>query len=203
MWRPCPRPGVTTLPLIGACALRRQTAAFGVALALVLGLAACGGSDDDKKTTTTSLPAGSTSTTDSTATTATTASTATTAGAGATTAPTAPGTPGTPAPTPPTVKPAPAVTVALYLQKGEIPPGQTQPLEAPAWRATGVGWNPGAVGLIVKRTNGPSVTLNVGANADADGRFEQTFVVLEVQPGTYAAIATQGDKRAEGSFVLS
>ena len=129
-------------------------------------------------------------------------------GTGPTTAPTAPTAPappapGTPAPTPPTVKPAPAVSVALYLQKGEIPPGQTQPLEAPAWRATGVGWDPGGVGLIVKRTDGPSVTLNVGANADADGRFEQTFVVLDVQPGTYAAIATQGDKRAEGSFVLS
>ena len=95
------------------------------------------------------------------------------------------------------------MTVALYLQKGEIPPGQTQPLEAPAWRATGVGWDPGAVGLIVRRTDGPSVTLDVGAQAGADGRFEQTFVVLEVNPGTYAAIATQGDKRAEGSFVLS
>ena len=177
-----------------------------MAVALVVALGACGGSDDDEKTTTTSLPGGSTSTTDSTATTATTISTATTtagsAGTGAT-ASTAPGTPGTPAPTSPTVKPAPAVTVALYLQKGEIPPGQTQPLEAPAWRATGVGWDPGSVGLIVKRTDGPSVTLNVGANADADGRFEQTFVVLEVEPGTYAAIATQGDKRAEGSFVLS
>ena len=175
-----------------------------MALALVLGLAACGGSDDDKKTTTTSLPAGSTSTTDPTATTATTASTATTAARPARRPPRPPrARRGTPAPTPPTVKPAPAVTVTLYLQKGEIPPGQTQPLEAPAWRATGVGWDPGPVGLIVKRTNGPSVMLNVGANADADGRFEQTFVVLEVQPGTYAAIATQGDKRAEGSFVLS
>jgi hypothetical protein len=175
-----------------------------VALALVLGLAACGGSDDDKKTTTTSLPAGSTSTTDSTATTATTASTATTragsGGTGATTATTAAGTPGPPAPT---VRPAPSVTVALYLQKGEIPPGQTQPLEAPAWRATGVGWDPGPVGLIVKRSDGPSVVLNIGAQADGDGRFEQTFVALDVEPGTYVAVATQGDKRAEGSFVLS
>ena len=201
-----PRPEVTTLPLIGACALRRQTAVFGVALALVLGLAACGGSDDDKKTTTTSLPRldvdhrldrhhgddlfdGDDD-----------------GGLGGHRGDDRldrPRHPGTPAPTPPTVKPAPSVTVALYLQKGEIPPGQTQPLEAPAWRATGVGWDPGAVGLIVKRTDGPSVTLNVGASADADGRFEQTFVVLEVKPGTYAAIATQGDKRAEGSFVLS
>ncbi len=205
-WRPELRTAVTTLPLIGACALRRKTAVFGVAVALVVAMGACGGSDDDKKTTTTGLP-GSTSTTDSTATTATTISTATTvagsSGTGATTASTAPGTPGTPGPTSPTVKPSPSVTVALYLQKGEIPPGQTQPLEAPAWRATGVGWDPGSVGLIVKRTDGPSVTLNVGANADADGRFEQTFVVLEVEPGTYAAIATQGDKRAEGSFILS
>lgn len=170
-------------------------------------MAVCGGSDDDDKTTTTSVPAGSTSTTDSTATTATTASTATTragaGGTGATSASTAAGTPGTPAPTAPTVKPAPSVTVSLYAQKGEIPPGRTEPLEAPAWRATGLGWDPGAVGLIVRRTDGPSVTLDVGAQADADGRFEQTFVVLEVRPGTYAAIATQGDKRAEGSFVLS
>ena len=95
------------------------------------------------------------------------------------------------------------MVVTLYPQKGEIPPGQTQPLEAPAWKATGVGWDPGHVGLIVKRTDGPSVVLDVGAEADADGRFEQTFVVLEVEPGTYAAIATQGGKRAQGSFALS
>lgn len=185
--------------------MRRLTAGVAVALAIGLGLAGCGGSDDDDKTTTTSssLPTGTTSTTDPTATTATTASTGTTAAGSATTRAPAATTPGAPAATSgSTARPAPSVVVTLFLQKGEIPPGQTQPLEAPAWKAVGVGWDPGHVGLVVKRTDGPSVVLDIGAEADAGGRFEQTFVVLDVQPGTYAAIVTQGANRAEGSFSL-
>jgi hypothetical protein len=199
---PMARPYVSTLRCIGARAGRRLAASLVVVLALAGGLAGCGGSDDDKTTTTSSsVPGGSTSTTDSTATTATTVLTGTTragsANTGATTATTAGAPPGTSA-----APQAPSVVVTLFAQKGEIPPGQTQPLDAPAWKATGVGWDPGHVDLIVKRSDGPSVVLSIGAEADGDGRFEQTFVVLDVKPGTYAAIASQGGKRAEGSFVL-
>jgi hypothetical protein len=183
----------------------KVTVGLGMAAAIASGLVACGGSGDKTTTTSSSAPAETTSTTDSTAVTATTAGTGTTAAGSATThagtGSTAASTPGTPAPT--ALRPAPSVVVTLYAQKGEVPPGRTEPLEAPAWKATGGGWDPGPVGLVVKRTDGPSVVLDIGAQADAGGRFEQTFVLLEVRPGTYAATATQGDKRAEGSFVLT
>ncbi len=202
--KPTLRPYVSTLRDIGACAVRRLTAGVAVVLALVL--AGCGGSDDDKKTTTSSSRPGTSTTTDSTATTATTAPAATTAAGSATTAATTAttaATDGSPSDTTAsTARPAASVVVTLYAQKGEIPPGETQPLEAPAWKATGVGWDPGHVDMIVKRTDGPSVVLDVGAEADGDSRFERIFVVLEVEPGTYAAIASQGGKQAQGSFAL-
>lgn len=173
--------------------------------ALALGSSACGwsGDDDGPTSTTTSSsrpPAATTSTiaAEGAATTTVTVAAPATAATQATTATTAGSTPGTPA----TSKPAPAMTVTLYARKGEVPPGQTAPLDAPAWRATGVGWEPGHVDLVVKRSDGPSVVLDIGAQADDAGRFEQTFVVLDVDPGTYVATASQGANRAESSFVL-
>lgn len=100
-------------------------------------------------------------------------------------------------------RPGPRMQVSLYAQAGEVPPGRVAQLEAPAWKATGSGWDRGDVDLFIRRAGGEGAVLDVGASADSSGRWEQTFVLPSDAPaGSYLAVASQGSLHAEGSFVL-
>jgi hypothetical protein len=118
------------------------------------------------------------------------------------------GTPTTAALAPPTttrrpVRPAATVRVSLYARAGEVPPGRVDPLDAPAWKATGAGWDGGHVDVFVKRAGGEGAVLDVGARADASGAWMQTFVLpTDAPPGSYVVVASQGALRAEASLVL-
>ena len=102
------------------------------------------------------------------------------------------------------VRPAPTVRVSLYAQAGEVPPGRVYPLDAPAWKATGTGWDAGDVDVFVKRAGGEGAVLDVGAQADTSGAWMQTFVLpTDAPPGSYVLVASQGALRAEAGFVLS
>ena len=101
------------------------------------------------------------------------------------------------------VRPSPAVRVSLYAQAGEVPPGRVDPLDAPAWKATGTGWDAGDVDVFVKRAGGEGAVLDVGARADASGAWMQTFVLpTDAPPGSYVVVASQGALRAEAGLVL-
>jgi hypothetical protein len=101
------------------------------------------------------------------------------------------------------VRAAPTVRVSLYARAGEVPPGRVVPLDAPAWKATGAGWDGGHVDVFVKRAGGEGAVLDVGARADASGAWIQTFVLpTDSPPGSYVVVASQGALHAEASLVL-
>ena len=159
--------------------MRRSTIVLVAALAaLALATATCGGSDDSPPAST-SVPVSTTS--DATVT--TTAGVATTA-------------------EPESSSGTAIVRVVQYAKAGERPPGRTSPLDHPGWRATGSGWKPGDVDLVIRASGGTTTVLEVGARAGDGGAWDQTFVLTGAAPGPYVAVATQGLLRAEATFDL-
>jgi hypothetical protein len=92
----------------------------------------------------------------------------------------------------------PTVRVSLFAEAGETPPGRVQPLDSPAWKATGAGWRPGDVDLAIRRAG--ETVLAARGRAVASGNWELTFVLA--RPGTYVAVASEGPLSAEISFVV-
>lgn len=97
----------------------------------------------------------------------------------------------------------PTVQVSMLAKAGETAPGRVQPLDAPAWKATGSGWREGDVTLEIRRPGEAELVAGVPGRADRSGRWEQTFVLpVPASPGTYVAVASQGRLSAEASFVF-
>jgi hypothetical protein len=93
--------------------------------------------------------------------------------------------------------------MSLYAAAGDVPPGRIDPLEAPAWKATGSGWAPGDVDVSVRRSAGDVAVLEMGARADASRRWDVTFVLpSDALSGPYVAVASQGRLVEEASFVV-
>ena len=169
-----------------------------VVLGLVAAMTGCGSSSPDAEL----APAGSSAH----ATSLTTASP--TAAVPAPVVPTlAPAAPTTSAPParqspPTTTRPAPTLDVVLYAKAGQVPPGRVGRLDAPAWKATGSGWDAGDVELVVRPAAGGEAVLSADGRAGESGTWEQIFVLTGAKPGTYVAVASQGSRQAESSFVL-
>ena len=97
----------------------------------------------------------------------------------------------------------PTVSVSLHAAAGDVPPGRIDPLEAPAWKASGSGWAPGDVDVSVRRSKGDGALLEMRARADASGRWDVTFVLpSDALSGSYVVVASQGRLVEEASFVL-
>lgn len=104
-------------------------------------------------------------------------------------------------PEPTTSASQPVVRVALVARPGEVPPGRTAPIESSAWRAVGANWTPGPVAMTIRR--GERLVLGVATVVDADGAFDQTFVMPNDAPaGSYDLVASQRGSSARTGFTI-